>query len=88
MCSHLVPLEANNCVNECISAECYLKIFLEPVGSGAAGGVGGGGVDLFGAITNLRLTLEEVVAVRRSFIIKGQTSGGTRERGVIADVST
>ncbi len=30
-CGHLVPLEAKNCVNECVSPACYRKTFAEPV---------------------------------------------------------
>ena len=33
-CGHLVPLEAKNCVNECVSPECYRKTFAEPVRDG------------------------------------------------------
>lgn len=30
-CGNLVPLEAQNCILECISPECYQKTFAEPV---------------------------------------------------------
>ncbi|CAN0527368.1 unnamed protein product, partial [Laminaria digitata] len=33
-CGHLVPLEASNCVNECVSPDCYRKTFKEPVREG------------------------------------------------------
>ncbi|CAM9102373.1 unnamed protein product [Pylaiella littoralis] len=33
-CAHLVPLEAKNCVNECVSPDCYRKIFAEPLEDG------------------------------------------------------
>lgn len=33
-CAHLVPLEAMNCVNECVSPHCYRKTFAEPVRTG------------------------------------------------------
>ncbi|CAM9902261.1 unnamed protein product [Ascophyllum nodosum] len=33
-CGHLVPLEAQNCVSECISPECYRKTYAEPLEDG------------------------------------------------------
>lgn len=30
-CGHLVPLEAKNCVHECVSPDCYRKTYAEPV---------------------------------------------------------
>ncbi|CAM9376325.1 unnamed protein product [Scytosiphon promiscuus] len=33
-CGHLLPLEAKNCVNECVSAACYRKTFAEPLEDG------------------------------------------------------
>lgn len=30
-CNHLLPLEAQNCINECISPVCYRKTYAEPV---------------------------------------------------------
>eukprot|EP00752_Nemacystus_decipiens_P016321 g14596.t1 len=33
-CHHLVPLEAMNCVNECVSPDCYRKTYAEPLEDG------------------------------------------------------
>eukprot|EP00903_Cladosiphon_okamuranus_P005598 g5570.t1 len=34
VCGHLVPLEAMNCVNECVSPDCYRKTYPEPLEDG------------------------------------------------------
>ncbi|CAM9306161.1 unnamed protein product [Ectocarpus fasciculatus] len=33
-CGHLVPLEAKNCVHECVSPDCYRKTYAEPLEDG------------------------------------------------------
>ncbi|CAM9854377.1 unnamed protein product, partial [Hapterophycus canaliculatus] len=33
-CSHLLQLEDKNCINECVSPDCYRKIFAEPLEDG------------------------------------------------------